>query len=181
MDKRERHNFTKFPYRSQIRENGDINNGGFDLVQYPEKINDIHEVNEYPWFKDFITNINKKDGLFMTFGCAIGYEEPFIYGYIDLSCRPSVPERIKNEIDNLDVNFYEYLSQAIPDGETRQQATQYIQSILLWLSSPLEIYGESYSKVNLTFRERQEDGLKWAFNHLSYFLTEYFPKNRDCK
>ncbi|QLK60880.1 hypothetical protein GE278_08970 [Enterobacteriaceae bacterium Kacie_13] len=177
MDKTERHNFTKFPYRSQIRENGDINNGGFDLVQYPEKIHDIHEINEYPWFRDFITSINKKDGLFMTFGCAIGHDEPFLHGYIDLSCRHNVSERIKKEIDNLDVNFYEYLSQAIPDGETRQQATQYIQSILLWLSSPLEIYGESYSKVNLTFRARQEDGLKWAFDHLSYFLTEYFPKN----
>lgn len=59
--------------------------------------------------------------------------------------------------------------------ESPQQAIQYIQNSLLWLLSPLEIYGEVYSKVNLTFRARQQEGLVWTFDHLTYFLTRYYP------
>lgn len=32
MHKVERVNFIRFPYRRDIRENGEINNGGFDLI-----------------------------------------------------------------------------------------------------------------------------------------------------
>lgn len=35
MEMTDRHNFTRFPYRRDVRENGDINNGGFDLIQFP--------------------------------------------------------------------------------------------------------------------------------------------------
>lgn len=177
MEMIDRHNFTRFPYRRDVRENGDINNGGFDLIQFPEKINDIHEVQDFPWFKDFIAEINSIDGLFMTLGCAIGYEEDMLYGYIDFSLRPNTPATIKNDLVNLDDHFYKYLSQAMQDEETRQKAIQYTQSIFLWLASPLEIYGEEYTKVNLTFREKNQDGLSWAFDHLCYFLTKQFPSN----
>lgn len=177
MEMTDRHNFTRFPYRRDVRENGDINNGGFDLIQNPEKINDIHEVHDFPWFKNFISEVNSIDGLFMTLGCAIGYKEDMLYGYIDFSLRPNTPATIKNDLVNLDDHFYKYLSQAMQDEETRQKAIQYTQSIFLWLASPLEIYGESYTKVNLTFRERNQDGLAWAFDHLCYFLTKQFPSN----
>ncbi|HIE8865506.1 MULTISPECIES: hypothetical protein [Klebsiella] len=175
MEFTERYNFTRFPYRRDVRENGDINNGGFDLIQFPEKINDIHEVNDFPWFKDFIVQVNSVDGLFMTLGCAIGYEEEILYGYIDFSLRPNTPITIKNKLINLDEHFYEYLSQAIPHEESRLKAIQYTQHHFLWLASPLEIYGEEYSKVNLTFREKNQSGLAWAFDHLSYFLTKHYP------
>ncbi|MEP8813367.1 hypothetical protein [Enterobacter bugandensis] len=177
MEMTDRHNFTRFPYRRDVRENGDINNGGFDLIQFPEKINDIHEVHDFPWFKDFIADVNSINGLFMTLGCAIGYEEDMLYGYIDFSLRPNIPATIKNDLVNLDDHFYKYLSQAMQDEETRQKAIQYTQSIFLWLASPLEIYGEEYTKVNLTFREKNQDGLAWAFGHLCYFLTKQFPSN----
>ncbi|TDX14843.1 hypothetical protein EDF88_4170 [Buttiauxella sp. BIGb0552] len=175
MEITERHNFTRFPYSYEVRENGDINNGGFDLIQSPEKINDIHEIAEFPWFKDFISAVNGKNGVFMTLGCTIGLDNESLFGYVDFSARPGTSGEIKEYLVNLDVHFYEYLSQAIPEEEIQQQAIQYAQQTLLWLASPFEIYGESYSKVNLTFGARQQDGLKWAFEHLSYFLTEYFP------
>ncbi|SEL41314.1 hypothetical protein SAMN04487787_110155 [Kosakonia sacchari] len=181
MKTADRHNFTRFPYRSDVRENGDINNGGFDLVQFPDKINDIHEITDYPWLKDFITQVNNKDGLFMTLGCAIGYEEGVLYGYIDFSSRPETPATVKDNLVNLDIHFYEYISHSIQDEEIRQKAIQYTQGILLWLASPLEIYGEAYSKVNLTFRERNQDGLVWAFDHLCYFLVEYYPNRIAIK
>ncbi|TBM14379.1 hypothetical protein EYY83_12255 [Hafnia alvei] len=173
----DKYHFTKFPYRYEVRENGDINNGGFNLIDSPEKINDIHEITEYPWFKEFIKQVNSPDGLFMTFGCAIGYEDEMLYGYIDFSCRPDAPAVIKDDLVNFDNQFYEYLSKAMEDEETRQKAIQYAQSCIVWLASPLEIYGESYTKLNITFRERQQDGLAWAFDHLTYFLTEYYPNH----
>lgn len=175
MEKVERVNFIRFPYRKDIRDNGDINNGGFDLVQFPEKINDIHEIADYPWLKDFIVKINGQESLFMTFGCAAGYEGDILYGYIDFSLKPNTPKELKSNLINLDIQFMDFVSDSIPDEAVRQQAIQYLQKVFLWLSSPLEIYGESYSKVNLTFRERQQDGLKWAFDHLNYFLTEVYP------
>lgn len=175
MEKVDRVHFIRFPYRKDIRDNGDINNGGFDLVQFPEKINDIHEITDYPWLKDFIIRVNDKAGIFMTLGCAIGYEGDILYGYIDFTCRPEAMDAIKEDLITLDNQYHAYLSQAIPDEETRQRAIEYVQHILLWLASPLEIYGESYSQINVTFREREQDGLKWAFDHLAYFLTEYYP------
>lgn len=176
MDTVEHHNFTRFPYRPDIRENGDINNGGFDLVQSPDKINDIHEIVEYPWLRDFMIKVNTKDGLFMTFGCAIGYEDDLLYGYVDFSLRPEVSRELKSNLMNLDAQFLGFVSDSIPGEANRQQAIQYLQKVFLWLSSPLEIYGESYSKVNLTFRERQQEGLEWAFDYLTYFLIKRYPE-----
>lgn len=177
MDHIEKDHFTRFPYRYEVRDNGDINNGGFDLVENPEKINDIHEIKDFPWFKDFIAKVNSHNGKFMTFGCAIGYENDILYGYIDFSLRPDVPEELKSNLVNLDMQFMDFVSDSIPDEATRQQAIQYLQKLFLWTSSPLQIYGESYSKVNLTFRERQQEGLVWAFDYLTYFLTEFYPKH----
>ncbi|ELY6202307.1 hypothetical protein ACTEV3_004306 [Cronobacter malonaticus] len=174
MEMTDRHNFTRFSYRRDVRENGDINNGSFDLIQFPEKINDIHEVNDFPWLKDFIVQVNSMDGLFMTLGCAIGYEEDVLYGYIDFSLRSGTPATIKNDQVNFDDHFYEYISQAMPEEEIRLKAIPYTQGIFRWLASPLEIYGEEYSKVNLTFREKNQEGLVWPFDHLCYFLTKYF-------
>lgn len=111
----------------------------------------------------------------MTLGCAIGYEGDVLYGYIDFTCRPETPEMVTQDLVNLDDQYYAYLSDSIPDEGTRQQAIRYVQHNLLWLASPLEIYGESYSQINVTFREREQKGLEWAFDHLSYFLTEYYP------
>lgn len=176
MEHVDRDNFTRFPYRYQVRDNGDINNGGFDLIKNPEKINDIHEINDFPWLKDFIAKVNSHSGKFMTFGCAVGYEDDILYGYIDFSLRPDAPKELKSNLVNLDIQFMDFVSDSIPDEAPRQQAIQYLQKIFLWLSSPLEIYGESYSKVNLTFRERQQEGLVWAFDYLSYFLCEFYSK-----
>jgi hypothetical protein len=59
--------FTRFPYKKQVRDNGDINNGGIDLVKEPERIIEIHELNDWPWLKRFVQEINAPNGLFMTF------------------------------------------------------------------------------------------------------------------
>ena len=174
MKHEDRDNFTRFPYRQEVRENGDVNNGGFDLVKSPEKINDIHEIKEYPWLGKFIKNVNGNNSPFMTFGCAIGYEEDVLYGYIDFSLRPETQSSLKSNLINLGIQFMDFVSDFFSEEGSRQQAIQYLQNIFLWTSSPLQIYGESYSKVNLTFRERQQEGLIWAFDYLDLFMTKNY-------
>lgn len=63
----------------------------------------------------------------------------------------------------------------MPEGETRQQAMKYADYTSRWTLSPLEIYGESYSKVNLTVDADGESGAAWLVDHLRNFLVEVYP------
>jgi len=175
MEKVDRHHFVKFPYRAQERPTGEVNNGGIDLIAEPERINEIHEVESFPWLKNFLVLVNAKDGLFMTLGCVAGYVEGSFCGYIDLSIRPTASLLHREKLPNLDEMFYAYLERAMPEGETRTQALKYAHSILHWTLSPLEIHGEFYSKVNVNFDAAQEDGVVWAIEHLAFFLTNEYP------
>ncbi|HHL2712810.1 TPA: hypothetical protein ACQ39K_004431 [Yersinia enterocolitica] len=170
-----RDHFVKFPYRKEIRENGDINNGGIDLLKEPHRIDEIHEAQNFPWLKKFLVDVNNHDGLFMTFGCAFGNVEDNFCGYIDFSIRPDGPKSAKEIINEIDHQFMSYLHDVMPEGETRQQAMKYAHHISHWLHSPLEIYGESYSKVNLTVDADGEDGAAWLVDHVRHFLVEVYP------
>ncbi|WP_455871882.1 hypothetical protein [Serratia proteamaculans] len=175
MEVVKREHFVVFPYKYQVRDNGDINNGGIDLTRNPERLQDIHELNEYPWLYRFVEAINAPGCLFMTFGCAVGITDGNILGYVDFSVRSDEREFLKEDLVNLDDYFYSYLHDAMPEGETRQQATQYARQSLHWCLSPLEIYGETYSKVTLTFRMKEDAGAAWVFDQIHYFLSEQYP------
>lgn len=167
--------FVKFPYRKAVRENGDVNNGGIDLVQNPERISEIHELQGVEWFRNFIISINSPDGLFMTLGCVHGPEEDYAFGYVDFSLRPTAPTELRSSINSLDSLFYSYLQEAIKEGENSIRHMAYAKQALVWESSPLEIYAQTYEKVSLTFRYRDAAGIAWIFDHLEYFLTVHFP------
>lgn len=175
MKKVERHNFVKFPYRQQERATGEINNGGIDLTAEPERINEIHEVESYPWLKNFLILLNSNDGIFMTLGCVAGHIENHFCGYIDFTVRPKASSKFRENLVNLDEMFYAYLEKAMPEEETRIRALEYAHSILDWTLSPLEIQGEFYSKVNVNFDALQEEGVIWAIDHLGFFLTKDYP------
>lgn len=167
--------FVKFPYRKAVRENGEVNNGGIDLVQNPERISEIHELEGAEWFRDFISSVNSKDGIFMSFGCAHGPEGNYYLGYVEFSLRPDAPLSIRNSITLLDDLFYSYLEQAMQGMENSAGAMGYAKWSLAWESSPLEIYSQTYEKVTLTFRYREVEVVAWLFDHLKYFLTVHFP------
>ncbi|MFP1749183.1 hypothetical protein [Lonsdalea quercina] len=170
-----RDHFVKFPYRKEIRENGDINNGGIDLVKEPHRIEEIHEAESLPWLKKFLVDVNSHDGIFMTFGCVFGNVEDSFCGYIDFSIRPSGEVSAKERISEIDRQFMSYLHDVMPKGETRQQAMEYAEHTSRWILSPLEIYGEFYSKVNLTIDADGESGAAWLVDHLRHFLVEVYP------
>ncbi|NCG54911.1 hypothetical protein [Serratia fonticola] len=175
MDKAEREHFITFPYKYEVRDNGSINNGGIDLVKSPERINEIHELYDYPWLKGFVETINSESGKFMTLGCQLGDFDGYLMGYVDLAFRPELSNDLKNDAINLDVYFYEYLRDAMSAEENHAQAIQYAQQILHFLLSPLEIYDKTYSKVTVTFRAKEEDGIYWAMDHLACFLHLHYP------
>lgn len=175
MKRSDRHNFINFPYSYEIRDSGEVNNGGIDLTSEPDRIDEIHEVSSYPWLKEFLRLVNSKSGMFMTFGCAAGVINNSFCGYIDFSLRPASPTLLKERLINLDELFYEYLSQAMPEGEIRLQGIRYARNVLRWTLSPLQIRGESYAKVNLTFDTDGPEGAAWIFDHLGFFLTKEYP------
>lgn len=174
--------FTLFPYRKEVRDNGDVNNGGIDLIKEPHRINEIHELADYPWLKDFVLKINEKNGYFMTFGCVCGPEDGANYGYIDFSLRPTSPIALRESITTLDDDFHSYLGQAMQEAGNPQEAIKYVQQCFVWEWSPLEIYGETYKKVTVTFAylDQSSDGIEWAIDHLQYFLTTDYPLTHQC-
>ncbi|WP_416414145.1 hypothetical protein [Pantoea sp. App145] len=179
MQHLKRHNFVIFPYRPCEHGDGEFNNGGIDLIREPHRITELHELHGYPWFKEFFTKVNASEGLFMTFGCAIGILDEFLCGYIDFSLRPNSDIRLRRQLASMDDMFIAYLNHSIPDGEMRRKSIPYAQQISEWKISPLEIHGHTYAKLNLTFHARQEEGVKWLIEHLQFFLTKYFLRNHS--
>lgn len=177
MQSLKRHNFVIFPYRPREHGDGEFNNGGIDLVREPHRIKEIHEIHGYPWLKEFISAVNETEGIFMTFGCAVGVVDECLCGYIDFSLRPESDTKLRRLLASMDDMFIAYLNQAIPDGEMRRKSIPYAQQISEWKISPLEIRGHMYSKLNLTFHARQEEGVRWLIEHLQFFLTKYYPEH----
>lgn len=169
--------FVKFPYRPAVRENGDINNGGIDLIKEPHRINEIHELEGAAWLKEFIEETNKPDKLFMTLGCVWGQEDGKpIFGYVDFSLRPEAPAKLRSLLHQLDEDFYRYLHNAMvsAQAENPSEATQYARNCLAWELTPLEIYGQTYQKVTLVFRSPNHEIAAWIWGHLNYFLNAYY-------
>lgn len=170
--------FIRFPYRKEVRENGDVNNGGINLVNEPHRISEIHELHGADWLYDFIEKTNKPEGLFMTFGCVWGQEpDESICGYVDFSLRPNAPVNFRDDLASLDVLFYDYLNESMISqrAESPAQAIAYARQSLIWEITPLEIYGETYQKVTLVFRVSHHEAASWLFDHLTYFINSHYP------
>ena len=58
------------PYPPDLH-NGGGNAGYFDLKKEPEKISDIHELQNWPELRDFVRLINHKDSFFRTLRCQV--------------------------------------------------------------------------------------------------------------
>ncbi len=169
--------FVKFPYRREIRDDGEINNGGINLIKEPHRINEIHEVKDAPWFKLLLIEVNAESGLFMTLGCAYGPLDEYFAGYLDFSFRPTVEPMRRIAIRDIDISFYDYLA----DEETKHDIldgsmVSYAQSCLSWSYSPLQLEGrEIYDKVSVWFHCQDESACEWLVDHLRHFLVEAYP------
>ncbi|AGO56554.1 hypothetical protein SOD_c35960 [Serratia plymuthica 4Rx13] len=173
--------FIKFPYRKEIRENGDVNNGGIDLIKDPARISEIHELEGAPWLYNFIEKTNSKHGHFMTFGCVYGRNSNnnngMLYGYVDFSFRPEAPIALRKDVSSLESMFYQYLLETMISlgEENPSQAIEYAQSCFVWEHTPLEIYEQTYSKLTVVFRAPNDDVADWSLGHLEHFLNVAYP------
>lgn len=108
--------FKGWPFAAQERrEDGEINNGAFDLVQHPEKIEAIHEATAKNGLQPLLIYLNRPDGDFLTLGCSSGLDGNY-YAYIEFTIRdaalamntgwPQVFERQWNRyLDRADSQF----------------------------------------------------------------------------
>ncbi len=81
--------FQIWPFRSEAyRSDGEVNNGGIDLVGSPEKIDIIHEATDTIGLRPLIIYLNRPQGCFMTLGCAAGLDDDGIYySYLEFTTR----------------------------------------------------------------------------------------------
>lgn len=97
--------FRNFPYPPD--EHG--NNGGFDLLKNPEKIEAITEFKIFPELRIFIEWLNFVSKKYRTFGCAAGLVDGKFTGYIEFSFRnPTEAQRLilyQNLLDAFEVSI----------------------------------------------------------------------------
>lgn len=166
--------FVKFPYKKEINGNK-INNGGIDLVKEPHRINEITEVSNYPWLKNFLIDVNSDSGLFMTFGCDYGFDDEILCGYMEFSFRPFQTKAIKSKLSCLDEDFYNYLKSLEHPGDWQIQPVDFARGSLCWESSTLCIENRIYDKAAVYFRGSEDAHCEWLFFHLRNFLVDYYP------
>lgn len=81
-------NFARWPFvPGEPRDDGEKNNGAFDLTLNPEKIDLIHEATEENGLRPLLQLLNSKDGRYMTLGCASGQEGDLYYSYLEITFR----------------------------------------------------------------------------------------------
>lgn len=166
--------FIRFPYRKEVRDDGNINNGGIDLIENPERIGEIHEISDVTWLKRFVSEINAPGGHFMTFGCDYGPLDNYYAGYIDFSHRPSMRHSDTNDLRIIDEHFLAWISELYQDDISEPNPIEYSRAMLHWEYSDLEYQG-IYEKVSLWFRAQAPDGCKWLLDHVRYFLVNVYP------
>ncbi|MBD2803709.1 hypothetical protein ID855_03095 [Xenorhabdus sp. ZM] len=165
--------FTKFPYKTNIREDG-INNGGIDLTKEPHRIDEIHEIQDYPFMKKILLNINAKNQTYMTFGCDFGILNDNHCGYIDFSYRPDKIPADYTAIRNLDNDFYRYLSNLDLPWSAPGSPVDYAKNALRWEYSGLVVYDSpKYEKVSLWMRAKEYEALEWLATYVHDFLIDH--------
>lgn len=135
--------WVNFPYGKNFI-NGASNNGGFNLVEDPSKIELITEFEKLPKIKESVLKINAEKTPFMTTGFLFdrSNEDSVYTGYIEFCFRPEVNFE-SLDITLLDEMFIDHHLQA-----NRQEWAEFFENRLIWeiregtvqLSSPVPVY-----------------------------------------
>jgi hypothetical protein len=98
-----------FPYGSNF-EDGASNNGGFNLVEHPDKIDLITEFEKLPRIKEAVYKLNTESTKFMTTGFLFDKSEKddCYIGYIEFCFRPNI-NHSSFSIYKIDEMFLDYL------------------------------------------------------------------------
>lgn len=78
--------FKRWPYIPELRDDGDHNNGGIDLITHPDRVSLIHEATEDNGLRPLLVELNKPGGRFMSLGCASGLDGSYD-SYVEFTLR----------------------------------------------------------------------------------------------
>ena len=106
--------FKGWPFVAESRrEDGGINNGAFNLVLHPEKIDTIHEATNANGLRPLLVHINRPSGCMMTLGCAYGLEsDGLYYSYLEITIRDAQSAMNKDWPQIFEQKWQQYLDRA---------------------------------------------------------------------
>lgn len=78
--------YYNFPYQKDLSE-GRTNNGGFDLINEPWRIDEITEAENFPELYKFLKDLNRPTSSFITLGCGAYCSQNCFVGYVEISFR----------------------------------------------------------------------------------------------
>lgn len=121
--------FWFFPYPPDQRE-GRTNNGGIDLVQEPNRIDEITELRTLPKFKSMLLNLNGVNSEFFTLGLDAGEQKNGYGGYLEFAFRDAT---LANE-----ANYRELLRRL--ENWLAQKYPQLAQYFSAWLVAEIQAF-----------------------------------------
>ncbi|MBN0975973.1 hypothetical protein JTY93_15325 [Pseudomonas hygromyciniae] len=92
--------FNRWPYIPELRDDGDRNNGGIDLIENPDNIALIHEATEENGLRPLLVELNKPDGRLMSLGCASGLDGSYD-SYVEFTLRDHSLAINQNELESI--------------------------------------------------------------------------------
>ena len=162
--------YIQWPYRVDL-EDGRTNIGAIDLTRNPERIDEIHELNNMPILKKRIGLLNSEDNGVMTLGmlCEKCPDTGTWHSYLEFGFRPDYDYSGINltEIDNL---FCNYLSSTQGDDFAKA-----VQPHLIWEGQNVTLYGNKPSHMYSVFLQAiEQEHVEQAFYHLIDWLRVEF-------
>lgn len=162
--------YVQWPYRVDL-EDGRTNIGAIDLTKNPERLDEIHELDNMPILKKRIGLLSSDNNGVMTLGilCEQDPADNIWYSYLEFGFRPDYDYSEINlaEIDSL---FYKYVSST--QGDVFAKA---LQPFLIWERQNVTLYGNKPSHMYSVFLAVEEQShVEQGFSHLIDWLRAEF-------
>lgn len=106
--------FKRWPYIPELREDGNNNNGGIDLIEHPERITLIHEATDENGLRPLLIEMNKPGGQFMSLGCASGMDGTYD-SYIEFTLRDHERALSIDAVHAFDLAWNDWVKSKYPD------------------------------------------------------------------
>ncbi|HDR0641576.1 hypothetical protein ROV36_09240 [Pasteurella multocida] len=179
-----REGYTKFPYRpsngSDDCQNPTLNVGGIDLVNHPEKIDEIPEITLLPELKQTLIELNNPNSPFITLGCSHWIEKcgGSHFSYIEFTFKDS---RISNDFEfllKLERNLHHFFIDKLTTGFTKEQRDYYAtylkdQSQVYYRKIQYQDDTELRNLLGLVFHFPDQQTVDLHYKALRHFLMQH--------
>jgi hypothetical protein len=163
--------FWNFPYPPDYAD-GRTNSGGINLVQHPERIEEITELSSVPSLRSILTRLNGPGGRFITLGFDAGEQEDRFDGYIEFAFRdPAIAQKEEN-YHHLLSTFCDWVAAEFPEvADSLQNA---IVAELQNFRLDCKAHGD---RLTLWFRTTDRKACDDLLRILAHFLVEKYKPN----